>query len=407
MPFGSEGLESGVGLALSGGGFRATLFHCGALWRLTELGYLRQLARVSSVSGGSITAGRLALKWTTLQQAGFTVDTLKKDVVEPLREFCERSVDIPAVLEGAALPWTTIADRVAAQYADGLLGKATLQDLPDAPRFVFNSTNLATGVDFRFSKPYAGDYRIGLVRNPTFPLALCVAASSAFPPFLSPVVLKPDPSSFQTVAGADLYDDLAFREKLTLTDGGVYDNLGLETVWKRFKTLLVSDAGAPFDYSGVQGTDWFRQSLRVINVVMHQAWSLRTNVLVRMYVDKERDGAYWGIGTPIARYSVPGSLSVPPGVTETLANIRTRLNPFTEAEQCSLINWGYAICDAAVRKYAHPPATSTPQWPYPKYALDAGAPPVAERKSTDLVEPAKHPMPASDAKQGDPSRGAA
>lgn len=63
MPFGSEGIETGVGLALSGGGFRATLFHCGALWRLNELGYLPKLSRISSVSGGSITSGLLAMKW--------------------------------------------------------------------------------------------------------------------------------------------------------------------------------------------------------------------------------------------------------------------------------------------------------------------------------------------------------
>jgi len=69
MPFGSEGPEPGIGLALSGGGFRATLFHCGALWRLNELGYLQKLARVSSVSGGSITAGLLGLKWPKLHRS--------------------------------------------------------------------------------------------------------------------------------------------------------------------------------------------------------------------------------------------------------------------------------------------------------------------------------------------------
>lgn len=57
MPFSSEGLQPGIGLALAGGGFRATLFHCGTLWRLNELGYLQKLDRVSSVSAGSITAG--------------------------------------------------------------------------------------------------------------------------------------------------------------------------------------------------------------------------------------------------------------------------------------------------------------------------------------------------------------
>ena len=62
MPFNSEGIQPGIGLAFSGGGFRATLFHLGSLWRLNELGYLPKLDRISSVSGGSITAGRLAVR---------------------------------------------------------------------------------------------------------------------------------------------------------------------------------------------------------------------------------------------------------------------------------------------------------------------------------------------------------
>src|SRR5258705_5433838 len=57
----------GVALCLSGGGYRAMLFHLGALWRLNDAGLLRGLVRVSSVSGGSITAGVLGLKWKQLQ----------------------------------------------------------------------------------------------------------------------------------------------------------------------------------------------------------------------------------------------------------------------------------------------------------------------------------------------------
>ena len=60
-------LQKGIGLCLSGGGYRAMLFHLGALWRLNELGYLPKLARVSSVSGGSITAGVLAMNWKELR----------------------------------------------------------------------------------------------------------------------------------------------------------------------------------------------------------------------------------------------------------------------------------------------------------------------------------------------------
>jgi len=60
---GGRKLEAGIGLCLSGGGFRAMLFHLGAFVRMNEMGLLPRLARVSSVSGGSIAAGALAVAW--------------------------------------------------------------------------------------------------------------------------------------------------------------------------------------------------------------------------------------------------------------------------------------------------------------------------------------------------------
>ena len=76
---GGETPQRGIGLCLSGGGYRAMLFHTGVLLRLAELGYLGtkersgkqgplgSLMRVSSVSGGSIIAGVLGLAWNYLQ----------------------------------------------------------------------------------------------------------------------------------------------------------------------------------------------------------------------------------------------------------------------------------------------------------------------------------------------------
>src|SRR5580698_8622573 len=55
-----------IALCLSGGGYRALLFHLGSLIRLNEAGLLAKLARVSSVSGGSITAAALGMKWQAL-----------------------------------------------------------------------------------------------------------------------------------------------------------------------------------------------------------------------------------------------------------------------------------------------------------------------------------------------------
>ena len=59
------------------------------------------------------------------------------------------------------------------------------------------------------------------------------------------MVLKIDPARFSATPGADLYDDVECRREIHLTDGGVYDNMGLETVWNRYDTVLVSDAGTP------------------------------------------------------------------------------------------------------------------------------------------------------------------
>lgn len=375
MPFGSEGVETGIGLALSGGGFRATLFHCGALWRLNELGYLPQIKRFSAVSGGAITLGMLATRWSKLQfdSSGRSSDLVPL-VIDSLRKFCERTLDVPSVFEGLFRPFKRISDVLADEFEE-LLGPTTLQGLPEPPRFVFNSTNLATGVDFRFSKPYAGDYRIGLIENPQFRVAQAVAASAAFPPFLSPVVIKTDPNTFKRVAGADLYDTAEYREQLYLTDGGAYDNLGLETIWKRYDTILVSDAGAPFAYAPDTATDWLRQTLRVLDITVNQARGLRKRWLIE-YLKKppaqKKGGTYWGIMTEIDGYKLATALSVPAAVTARLARIRTRLNHFNEAEQCSLINWGYAVCDAAMRTYVIPTSMSvqSPAWPYATFALN-------------------------------------
>ncbi|MBI3596483.1 MAG: patatin-like phospholipase family protein [Nitrospirae bacterium] len=371
MPFGSEGVEAGIGLALSGGGFRATLFHCGALWRLNELGYLPKLNRVSSVSGGSITAGLLACQWTALHFSGGIATNFVKEVVNPLRQFCGRSIDGPSMVKGVLWPRKRVSDAVERKYRKYLFGEKTLQDLPtnNAPLFIFNTTNFATGVDFRFSKLYAGDYRIGLIKNPTFRVSVAVSASSAFPPYLSPMVIDTDPGSFTKTKGADLYDEVAYRKRLILTDGGIYDNLGLETVWNRYQTLLVSDAGMPFESFAGPRTNWYSQTLRAFDMTSNQARALRKRALAYEYQFGYRNGAYWGTHTEIKGYNLPGSLLVPTEVMKELAKIRTRLNPFSEEEQCRLINWGYAVCDIQMRRYLVKESAPLPKWPYPNHAL--------------------------------------
>jgi hypothetical protein len=87
-------LEDGIGLCLSGGGFRAMLFHLGALVRLNELGLLPRLERVASVSGGSIAAGALAVAWRDLNfnDAG-VAENLQALVAVPLLKLAQRNID--------------------------------------------------------------------------------------------------------------------------------------------------------------------------------------------------------------------------------------------------------------------------------------------------------------------------
>lgn len=348
------------GLALSGGGFRATLFNLGGLWRLNELGLLKRLDIISSVSGGSITAGVLGLAWRDLQFDDHGVATnYFKRVVAPLQSFCRLHVDVGSAIGGLISLFSSIGDHVARKYAAKLFHDATLQDLPDetlpkddpnhGPRFNFYATSLQTGSSVRMCRKRLADYKLGEIPNPRVPLAKVVAASSAFPPALSPVVLKLRADDWKKLDGAYCYGIQALREKLYLTDGGVYDNMGLETIWDRCKTVLVSDAGAPFTVKASPPTGWLKQTLRVLGIITEQTRALRRRRLVDDFA--HRAGAYWGIQTRIAGYAASPVLAKDNSLTAGLAKIRTRLNPFSDEEQGRLINWGYALADAAIRTY--------------------------------------------------------
>ena len=179
--------QVGVALCLSGGGYRAMMFHLGALIRLNEAGFLPKIDRISSVSGGSITAGALGFAWSKLAfDANGTATNFADLVTHPVCTLGKHTIDVGSILSGVFGPGT-VADKIADHYRKYLFQHATLQSLPDRPRFVINSTNVQSKSLWRFSKPYMRDWRVGEVKNPQTELAVAVGASSAFPPVLSPV----------------------------------------------------------------------------------------------------------------------------------------------------------------------------------------------------------------------------
>ena len=342
-------VEEGTGLCLSGGGYRAMLYHVGALRRLNDMGLLPHLSEIASVSGGSITAAALALSWAKLKfDENGRAENFEAEVAQPIVTFARIGIDVRAVVMGL-LPWRTAADGIAEAYDRHLFHGATLQDLPDRPRFTFMATNLQTGSGWRFSKNYAADYRVGRILQPTFSLALVVAASSAFPPFLSPARFSFDGHIVEAMPGADLHCS-PFTKGAVLTDGGVYDNLGLERVWKRCRTILVSNAGKTIPAIGRPTGRWVGQTYRTLSIVQQQAENSRRRLLFGAANAGQRRVAYWSIDTPISAYDCQEVTFAQDFEVAEAAGIRTRLNRFTPREIELLIKVGYAGADASMRK---------------------------------------------------------
>ncbi len=328
----SEPPQDGMALCLSGGGFRAMLFHLGSLWRLNELGQLPKLDRVSSVSGGSIVAGMLGLAWSKLAfDSSGVAAAFDAQVVQPIRALASKTIDIGSVFSG--LLSGSVSDKIAGAYRTNLYGDGALADLPEHPRFIINATNVQSKALWRFSHDTMGDYRVGMTAHPEVELALAVAASSAFPPFLSPVELK--------VAGSSVL----------LCDGGVYDNLGLEPAWKYCRTVLVSDGAMALAAESNPSRDWARQTYRVLGLIDNQVLMLRKRELIGSFVDGSRLGAYWGIGSNIANYGLADAVPFPLDKSTPLAETPTRLAAIAPERQEQLVNWGYAICDTALRSH--------------------------------------------------------
>lgn len=368
MPSKEDFPDKRTGLALSGGGFRAALYHCGTLIRLNELGYLPKLDRITSVSGGSIVSGRLAVAWDRLNfDANGTADNLTDEVVDPLRKFCRRKLDVRSVV-AQILPFGQNAVGKLIEAYDELFEGAKLDALPKRPNFIIMSTNLQTGRNVRFSDVHIADYLLGEILDVSrFRLSQAVAASSAFPPVLSPVTLLIPNGAWSPMEGAKLFGQSEYSKKLRLTDGGVYDNLGLERI-DHLGTVLCSDAGAPFSMGGIFKALSPKQVLRALDIATDQSRGLRKRHLIGQAKTRGQSVAYWGIDQPEMSSSPEGTIPRTEAIKSELAHMRTRLNPFSAKEQGRLINWGYASCDERIRRYLlpdAPPPTGLPEpdWP--------------------------------------------
>jgi NTE family protein len=232
-------------------------------------------------------------------------------------------------------------------------GKGTLNLLPDHPRFVFCATDMAFGASFIFDRDRVGSYLAGYAPPEGFTLAQAVAASACFPPLFGPMRIDRAAERFKGGRAPGVSADARRQilQDLRVTDGGVYDNMGLEPVWKSHRVVLVSDAGGLMDAEADKSWTW--RIKRYQSIQECQARGVRKRFLISGFTQGTIKGAYIGVGSSTARYAAARE----PGYSkafamDVIANIRTDLDAFSEVEQAVLMNHGYTLIDAAIRTHA-------------------------------------------------------
>ncbi len=231
-----------IALALSGGGFRATIFHLGVLARLAKEDWLEQVTYLSTVSGGSLCAGLVFglnhFEWPT--SAAYKERVLP-GAYEILTKADLKGELIKQVLTHIFEIADTRADDLSKLIQEYWGITIALKDLPAKPRWMINATCYETGKNWRFERFRMGDYLFGYSYDTDLLLSDAMAASAGFPGLIGALALETSPRKwFQYKAGqADtlVIDEEASRLKKTtpvspafspvhLWDGGVDDNQG-------------------------------------------------------------------------------------------------------------------------------------------------------------------------------------
>jgi len=324
-----NGQKKRVGLALSGGGFRAAAFHLGVFRRLRERGMLWDLDLLTCVSGGSIAGAFLATHWR------------EDDALDRLETYLRNtSIAVSSVIGGVLDPFSSRLDKLADAYDRDLFEGRALDSLQGGPRIYLNATNLATGNLFFFVAggglpAEMGEWQLGAVGAEDFPLSRAVAASSAFPPVFPP--LRLDASQYPA-AGVDY---------VTLSDGGVYDNLGVNPLLRGRNALdyvIVSDAGKPFEVDERPTESGTAVLVAAIDILMEQVRGLQFK---RLELSAGRPGGLKPVWFSIN--SDEGEAQ--PGDAAFASAIRTHLKKLGKAEVDVLTRHAGALLEHRLRTY--------------------------------------------------------
>jgi predicted acylesterase/phospholipase RssA len=306
-----------VGLALSGGGFRAALYHIGVLAKLAELDALRHVEALSCVSGGSIVGAYYYLEVQQLLQTKRDDEITREDyiaIVQRMRADFLAGVQTNIRMRVFASLWVNLkmafrpgysrTEHVGELYDKNIFSRAGdrrprrfMSDLlvhplgepdnfaPEAhnwrrgnkvPMLVLNATTLNTGHNWQFTATWMGEPTAGIdsevdanyrlrrmyygeapEQYRRYPLGQAVAASSCVPGIFEPINLP------------NLYKDFDQKDiDVRLVDGGVQDNQGIGALLDEGCTvLLVSDASGQMESQNRPGSGIFSSLSRASSIL--------------------------------------------------------------------------------------------------------------------------------------------
>ncbi len=358
------------------------VFHLGVMARLSCEDRLQEVANLSTVSGGSLCAGLVftlnGLKWPDSREF------LQK--VEPAARQLVTRFDLQGSLIKRALGnfWSlfgTRADDLSRLIRDGWGVTGRLCDLPDRPRWMINATCYETGKNWRFEHARIGDYRFGYSNDTDVPLSDAMAASAGFPVLIGPLTLSTAGRSwFRYEDGREGVADLDQPERwkkvpiqppypeVTLWDGGVYDNHGLEAIFdydkgwhERFGFLIVSDAAGRAEDAAYQRG--LPALMRICTgIMMNQVRSLRTRSMMdRLLNHKEDRGSFLQMGNTCRKILKDSGHEdqVPQVCPETLSDEQiariaataTMIRKLTPQEYEGLYRHGFEVADLTLNAY--------------------------------------------------------
>jgi len=359
-----------LGLALSGGGLRATLFHLGVIKYLRDVGLLSKVTHICSVSGGSILAAHLVQRWAEYLEKENYDDGPAQELIRfaesDLRcRVFRRAFSIVRLMRWEKwsptrwLEYYYSRELYQSQPLSALMAATCTTETLRRPELHILATDLETGVLCSFSHQglwynlHDADQNLAkkaerdLAKIADQPIGLAVAASSAFPLVFRPVYLTP-----QRVGRKK--DEFFGRDEMFLTDGGVYDNLALvpfvvrNEAWK-CDLVLASDASRVSDWATLRG----RWTVWKHLLGLQRSYEIASDLLYKL--EKDCLEKFSGAGEPLHWVNIPiyattaiKDVSIPVEEQLRVKDIRTDLDRFPSTAIRALVVHGQCVAQQAV-----------------------------------------------------------